>query len=208
MNGYNLLFLSCAPGVWSSYTSADQATITTNLKAWVDAGGRLIATDQSYDYVSQPWPDDIAWQGPAGPPWAAGTTSGGGANVGLSPTSPATSYSATIDDTPLSDWLKLVGVTTAPTVDISGWLNHWSVQKSLPTTSTQIAHGTVSYQYPSTAAATSEALPLTSEFVKNKCGRVIYSSYHTLSGVSAGSLTAQERILEYLMLEVASCLRG
>jgi hypothetical protein len=201
LNQYNLLFLSCAPGVWASYSSADQATIVTNLTAWVNAGGRLIATDNSYDYVSQSWQSDISWQGPTGTPWPVD-----GANVGDVPSTGST-YTATVDDPALVAWLKVVGFTSAPSVDISGWLHNWSVQASIPTTTTEVAHGTVGYTYPLGGTSTSADLPLTSEFTKNKCGRVIYSSYHTLPTVSASSLTAQEKILEYLILDVAACLR-
>jgi hypothetical protein len=41
----------------------------------------------------------------------------------------------------------------------------------------------------------------------NTCGRVIYTSYHTLPTTMTGStLQPQERILEYLMFEATACL--
>lgn len=200
MATYNLLFISCAPGIWASYTAADQSSIAANLKSWVDRGGRLIVTDNSYDYVSQSWPTDVTWQGPAGSPWAIA-----GANVGNVPSGGTSS--ATVDDAALVAWLKVVGVTGAPTVSIGGWLHNWSVVSSIPTTSKEISHGSVSYTYPTTGSPTTADLPLNLEFIKNKCGRVIYSSYHTLSSVSSSSLSAQEKILEYLILDVAACLR-
>lgn len=197
---YNLLFISCAPGVWASYSASDQTTIAANLKGWVDRGGRLIVTDNSYDYVAQTWPTDLSWQGPTATPWTVD-----GANVGDVPSSG--SYSATVDDADLTAWLKIVKISTAPTIDVMGWLHNWSVMSPVPSTSTEITHGSVQYTYPSTASATTADLPLTAEFIKNKCGRVIYSSYHTLSSVTPTGLTAQEKILEYLVLDVASCLR-
>lgn len=208
LDSYGLLFLSCAPGIWASYSAADQSAIATNLGAWVKAGGRLIVTDQSYDYLSQTWPDPIVWNGaPRTAPaaWQVGTTSGSGANVGVAPS--GGTYAGTIDDVNVTAWLKLpeIGVTTAPSVTLSGWLAPWSVQKSLSTGTTQIAHGTIDYQYPwMTGTKTSAAAPLTSQFIVNKCGRVIYSSYHTDTGST--SLSPQERILEYLMLDSAACL--
>jgi hypothetical protein len=200
LNSYNLLFLSCAPGIWASYSATDQATITANLTAWVNAGGRLIATDNSYDYVSQAWGADLSWQGPTGSPWPVD-----GANVGDVPT--GGSITATVDDADLTAWLKIVGITTAPSVPVSGWLHNWSVMSTLPASSTQITDGTIQYTYPATGTPASLDVPLTAEFIKNRCGRVIYSSYHTLSTVTASSLTAQEKILEYLILDVAACLR-
>ena len=109
-----------------------------------------------------------------------------------------------VDDATLTSWLKLpeIGVTTAPSVPISGWLAPWSVQKSLATTTARLVHGVVDYDY---TGFTSADLPLTSGFIVNKCGRVIYSSYHTDTG-STTKLSAQERILEYLILDSAGCL--
>ena len=208
LDTFNVLLVSCAPNIWSSYSPTDQATIKTNLAAWVNKGGRFFATDNSYDYVAQTWPDAITWQGPTGTPWPVGTLAGGGANVGVVPASG--SYAATVDDPDITSWLKLpeIAVTSAPSVSISGWLKPWSVQKSLAATTTRITHGSVQFQYPSGAATTTSDLPLTAKFVVNSCGKVVYSSYHTLSSVSASGLTPQERILEYLLLDVASCVNG
>jgi hypothetical protein len=41
---------------------------------------------------------------------------------------------------------------------------------------------------------------------KSACGRVVYSSYHTLGATTSTTLTPQEQILEYLMLEAGACL--
>jgi hypothetical protein len=62
-------------------------------------------------------------------------------------------------------------------------------------------------------------LPLTTTFDYNACGRVLYSSYHTvgrdvLGGLgsqfpnycSSGPLSPQERVLEYLIMHVADCI--
>ncbi len=208
LSTYSLLFLSCAPGIWASYSTADRATIVTNLGAWVAMGGRLIVTDHSYDYVSQTWPTDIIWHGPppVGGVWPIGTLAGAGANVGVAPTT-GTTFPGVIDDTLLTDWLKLpeIGVAGAPNIALTGWLPPWTVQQSLPTTTTRVVHGTVQYDYPKGGAIESADLPLTSKFTVAGCGRVIYSSYHTSSG-STTSLAPQERILEYLMLESAGCV--
>src|SRR5262245_49388560 len=135
--------------------------------------------------------------------WEIGTLGGAGANVGLVPQGTST-YAATVDDPDIVQWLQLpeIGVTSAPAVDITGWLFPWSVQKGLGAGTEQIVHGTVDWDYAG-SGRTSEDLPLTSQFTVNDCGRVVYSSYHTTT--TAGG-AAQERILEYLMLDVASCI--
>ena len=65
----------------------------------------------------------------------------------------------------------------------------------------------------------SGVLPLTTTFDYNSCGRGLYSSYHTLgrdifdTGTEpfpaycpTGQLSPQERVLEYLILEIADCI--
>jgi hypothetical protein len=54
----------------------------------------------------------------------------------------------------------------------------------------------------------SAATPTTVSF-QNKCGRVLFSTYHTESGVGGGggsTLLAQEKALLYVLLEVGVCV--
>ncbi len=188
IDDYHLLFVSCAPNAYKTFGSP---AIASNTNAFVTAGGRLFATDMSYDYVAQAFPQAITWAGPGGSPQPVD-----GANVGVGGT-----YTGNIDDAQLAAWLNKLGATSGNSVPLQGFLNPWSVQASLPSTSTLIVDGTVSY------GGASGDVPLTSEFDVSSCGRVIYSSYHTAGGtVMPSSLLPQERILEYLMFEVATCV--
>ena len=188
IDDYHLLFVSCAPNAYKTFGSA---TIASNTTAFVTAGGRLFATDMSYDYVAEAFPSQITWMGPSGSPQPVD-----GANVGVAGT-----YTGNVDDPQLAAWLNKLGATTGNTVSLQGFLNPWSVQASLPKTSTLIVDGTVSY------TGGSSDVPLTTQFDVSSCGRVIYSSYHTAGGtVTPGNLLPQERLLEYLMFEVATCV--
>ncbi len=188
IDDYHLLFVSCAPNAYKTFGSV---AIASNTTAFVTAGGRLFATDMSYDYVAQAFPSQITWMGPSGSPQPVD-----GANVGV-----GGSYTGNVDDPQLAAWLNKLGATTGTTVPLQGFLNPWSVQASLPKSSTLIVDGTVSY------TGSSSDVPLTTEFDVSSCGRVIYSSYHTAGGnVTPGNLLPQERILEYLMFEVATCV--
>lgn len=142
---------------------------------------------------------------PAGQPWQIGTLSGAGADVGLTPLN-GNSYTGTITDANITAWLKLpqIGVNSAPNVSIIGWLPPWTVQKSVPATTSNVVHGPVDWEYPKGSGRKTNDYPLTTQFIVATCGRVIFSSYHT-TGNSA-SLEPQERILEYLMLDIASCV--
>ena len=197
VESYHLLFISCAPGAYAAYGTGgvDMTMLKTNLAGFVTRGGRVFATDMSYDYVAQAFPADVTWMGPSGAPPPVD-----GANVGV-----GGSYSGTVDVPALKAWLTARGVNTTPTVPITGFLNPWSVQASLPSTSTLVVNGTVKYTVNGTA--TTGDVPLTSEFDPGHCGRVIYSSYHTASGtIDPRNLKPQERILEYLMFDVATCV--
>jgi hypothetical protein len=186
IDDYHLLFVSCAPNAYATFGTQAMAT---NTSSFVTAGGRLFTTDMSYDYVAQAFPAAITWMGPGGSPQPVG-----GANVGTAGT-----YQGNVDDASLKAWLGNFGITSP--VSLQGFLNPWSVQASLPKTSTQIVDGTV------TTTGGSSDVPLTTQFDVSSCGRVIYSSYHTAGGtVMPGNLLPQERILEYLMFEVATCV--
>jgi hypothetical protein len=186
VDDYHLVFLSCAPNAYKTWGSP---TMASNIAAFANAGGRVFATDMSYDYVAQAFPSDITWMGPSGTPQPVQ-----GANVGVAGT-----YTGNIDDKELLAWLQKLGVTTTNTVPLQGFLNPWSVQSSIPMSTTLVVDGTVSYTGGSTD------VPLTTEFDVSTCGRVIYSSYHTVPNTTT-SLLPQERILEYLMMQVGTCV--
>lgn len=186
IDDYHLLFISCAPNAYKTFGSP---SLASNAASFVTAGGRMFVTDMSYDWVAQAFPSAITWMGPGGNPQPVD-----GANVGVAGT-----YDGNVDDMSLLAWLGNFGIGNP--VTIQGFLNPWSVQQSLPKTSTQIVDGTVS-----TSSGSSD-VPLTTQFDVSACGRVVYSSYHTAGGtVSPGNLLPQERILEYLMFEVGSCV--
>jgi len=193
LDDYHMVFISCAPGAYANYAAngVNMQTLTSNLNAWTTSGGRVIATDTAYDYVGQTFPAAITWQGPGGSPQPVD-----GANVGQAGSG---SYAGNIDDQTLAAWLRIVGFPQSPSVTFGGFVTPWSVISSLPTTSKLIANGTVTY------GTTTGDVPLTTEFDVGSCGRVIYSSYHTLSTVNQQNLTAQEKVLEYLIFESASC---
>lgn len=203
LSDYHMLFLSCAPNAYSTFTANPNypaATINQNLQAFVQGGGRLIATDTAYDYIEQAFPDGIEFAGPAGVPQPVA-----GANVGCSSGANMV-VNANVDDPDLAAWLPNVGVATSPSVQLKGFLQPWTVIESLPMTTTQIVSAPITLdEVPPINQCVAATRPLTGSFNVQNCGRVVYSSYHTLSSVNPQGLTAQEKILEYLMFSVASC---
>jgi hypothetical protein len=209
LGSYNMAFLSCAPDAYKTFIGThSQATMTANTASWVAGGGRLFVTDTAYDYIAQAFPSSITWAGGAGSPQPVD-----GANLGCSPpnntTGPTTAYNVTVDDPTLTTWLQIVGFPSSPNVSVSGFYNPWSLISSLPATTTLIANGSIPVDLSGeTNVCTTSApqnVPLTAQFDVPSCGRVVFSSYHTLSNVSTNSLTAQEKIMEYLIFYAATC---
>ncbi len=209
---YNMMFVSCAPEAYKYFTTTPEpyipATLSTNTQQWVQTGGRIFVTDTAYDYIAQPFPSEITWAGPAGSPQPID-----GANIGCSPpdntTGPSTLYPVTIDDGLLAAWLKVVGFTASPNVSVQGFYTPWSAISSVAATTNLIASGTMpvdpTYTKTYCAHPTMQNLPLTAQFDVSTCGRVVFSSYHTYTGSGQNATAANEKIMEYLIFDAATC---
>ena len=205
---YNMVFISCAYGKYATLSAADQATITANLQTWTQKGGRLFATDRSYDYIAQAFPSAVGFMNGDGTVDAA--------NVGVGSVQMPATYTGKVNDPTLLAWLVAVsamqnGQTTLP---LTGYLTQWSVVQSVPMSTVDVVDATDAQVKSGTTTSTG-LYPQTVQFDitppggNEACGRAIFSSYHTLGAmqmVDATSLTPQERILEYLMFEAGACV--
>jgi hypothetical protein len=188
---YHVVFIPCG--------SSDDAMTTdpeakANLDEFVQAGGKLYVTDWSYEFVRQPFPGFLDW--------ADETATVGSAASGNEWDAPATAA-----DTGLADWLTATGDAT---FEVKG---NWTKLTSINTRQGLDEKGNavdvtpkvwVTAQNAGSAAVT----PTTVSF-QNKCGRVLFSTYHTESGVGGGggtALLAQEKALLYVLLEVGVCV--
>jgi hypothetical protein len=194
LNSYAMLFISCSVSSGAQPDLSDP-TVLANLQGYVAAGGKVIVTDDSYDYVEQPFPDAIDFMptttDPTTPqPLDAAQIGTGGLHV-----------DATINDQALQQWMSQLGALNGDgTVHITGFLSNWAVMGSVDAKTNVLVTGNVSW------SGGSGSQPLTVEFTRNDCGRVIFSSYHTSGTSSSTGLLPQERILEYLMVEVGTCV--
>ena len=188
---YHVVFIPCG--------SSDDALMTdpeakANLDEFVQAGGKLYVTDWSYEFVRQPFPGFVDW---------AGET----AVVGSAASGEEWDAPATAADTGLADWLTATGDAT---FEVKG---NWTKITSVNTKQGLDEKGNavdvtpkvwVTAQNGSSAAV----IPTTVSF-QNKCGRVLFSTYHTESGTSGSggtALLAQEKALLYVLLEVGVCV--
>ena len=167
------------------------ATGRSNIKTYADAGGRVYVTDLSQDIIKSgaaPWPTTANWN-------------------------PSGSYSnpASIDTTfpkgaALADWLETIGATTKK--------GEVTLQDTFARLTSVVAPAQ-RWVYSSTTTQTYSFNTPVGADAANQCGRVVYSSFHIASGAGASfpsecttaPLTPQEKILEFLLFDLAACVQ-
>jgi len=215
MNGYNVIFINCSDPL--QYLT--DASVISNIREYVASGGRLYITDQSYDHIAHvpEWSSMVCWEGascPSDPPV-------GVADIGQD----GLETDATVDDPDLARWLHELGATNADgTVHLTHFLAGWAMQHSHGIEVKQWMSGPVASDPDSPLPGISGVRPLTITFDYNHCGRVLYSSYHTLGRETdtcgdggtpchfpnycdSSALSPQERVLEYLIFEISTCVQ-
>ncbi len=204
---YDIVFVDCGAAVAepSYFDGLTSPTIYANLRSFVEGGGRLYVTDESYDLIEQTWPSVIAFQSSTD---GLSTTpeQPDAAEVGAT----ADTVLATLHDDTLQAWLTQNGVTSAGgAMPVQGLVDGWAVVSSVDMTHAKVwASGYVSwYGASGFSIAGSGVRPLTVTFEAG-CGRTLFTSYHTVEGMSPGAaLSAQEQALAYLILEIGTCIQ-
>jgi len=199
INDYDIVFINC--GVDETDYMPPSTEVASALRNYVNQGGRLYVTDESYDYVEQSFPEYIDFYGSdaANEDDAEGVDAAEHGNA-LDQTN------ATFAATPMASNLKayLAGMDCGDipcinpdgTVHIEGFLREWAVMNGAhPAHSTDVdflMEGPVSVdRVPVTK-------PLAASFRFGQ-GMVLYSSYHTHDSFKTGP---QDWILQYLVFEL------
>lgn len=176
----------------------DEQRASTNVFNYANAGGRVFATDLSY-----PWFKD-------GPPAFQGTAQWTEwRDIGVDP------LPALVDDSfpkgaALVEWLDTVGATTTP--GHIGLLETYHVVDRVNPPSTRWLYSL----NPATVQMFSFNTPVGSQ-PEQQCGRAVYSNFHIATSVSSNAefpgecsgapLTPQEKVLEFLLFDLASCVQ-
>ena len=214
---YHLVFLNCSGTAYSQLLLADPQ-VRRNLRDYVAAGGRLYATDWSYDFIQQipelaPFlcfedGQDCAITTPHG--FHAAIAHGGDdaplqASVDLS----------SAGGRALAAWLaRLPSPVAADKVPITDLLPGWVLIRQIAAAQSL---------FPSTVWLQSEVRglrrPLTVTFdypPQAVCGRVLFSSAHTRDRLPqkvfpsycplGGGALVQEQILEFLLFNLSDCV--
>lgn len=214
---YHVIFLNCS-GIAYSQTLLRDPAVLANLRDYVAAGGRLYATDWSYDYIQQvpelaPFlcfedGQDCAITTPHA--FHAAVAHGGDGDPLR-----ARVDESTPDGRALAAWLaQLSSPIAADDVPITDLLPGWVLLNQTATDARRFP-ATVWL----TAAAKGRQRPLTVTFdypPQAVCGRVLFSSAHTRERLPqrtfpsycplGGGALAQERILEFLLFHLSACV--
>ncbi|WP_157360055.1 hypothetical protein [Caldimonas brevitalea] len=196
---YGVVFFNC--GLEESVLG--DATKLATLKAYVEAGGRLYASDLAYDFVEQSFPAFVNFEG-SDEIASTAPENLDAAELGES----GISVEASVDPA-LAAWLGNVTcgspagscLTAGGKVHIEGFLSGWAVitgahqeQQSQVRT---WASGAVTFGGQSQPVVR----PLTVTFPVGK-GRVTYTSYHTEPDAGEAGMLPQERILQFIVFEL------
>ncbi len=181
MSEFEIIFIPCG----TDYDLSTDPTIIQNLKEFVQAGGRVYATDWHYDFVHQTWPGYVSWEGQSQEP-----CSGCSGSMYNAP--------AKVEDQGLKDWLQAQNI------------NSFQLEKNYTTiTNVNARPGkdkdgkdvTITPKVWVNGVKPGGAKPTTVSFEQG-CGRVLFSTYHT---ESSATVMPQERALLYVLLEVSVC---
>jgi hypothetical protein len=189
VNDRHIVFLPCgdytqpAPNTDLSTDPAIQA----NLRAFVEAGGRLYVTDWHYDFIARTFPGFIDFAG------ASQVACSGCGHTDYD-------AAASVTDPALASWMTAQSLTS-----FTLQRNYTGID-GVNATATTDAAGAPKTVTPKVWVSGSKAngppKPATVSFEQG-CGRVLFSTYHTEPSTLA--LTPQERALLGVLLEVNVC---
>ena len=166
------------------------------LDVYVQSGGKLYVTDYAYEAVRQTWPGFITWYDDLMNP-LDGTQAG----VGTACRAGSETTQGTAEDKGLADWMTAIGETDLQLQ--ASWTRIASVQAQ-PGVDPTGKSVTITPKVWMTSDVDGTKLPATVSF-EQKCGRVLFSTYHC-EGDSRSQLLAQEKALLYVLLEVGVCV--
>ncbi|MEO8876131.1 MAG: hypothetical protein ABI461_11130, partial [Polyangiaceae bacterium] len=161
---YQIVFIPCSgsDGTTCNDYQPGESGVQNTLKGFVAAGGKLYVTDYSYEYVRQPWPGGIDFDG-------ATSSIGSGCQPG------AYDAPADVKDPGLSSWLTAAG-------DPSFTLEQsWTMIDALHPIATTDVDGnpiSVTPKVWMNGTLPDGPHPETVSF-ESGCGRVLFSTYHT-----------------------------
>lgn len=219
LSQYHLILFACSYNANFSFMA--DAAVQTNLREWVRAGGKVYVSDYAYAVAEMPWPEFV---------WFTDDLHGGcvenrfpdGCNHGPAFDAPSRSM-----DDDLSSWLLAIdpSVSGSPPHAAFETRENWDTIGGLfasyvgddPDTGAPVTlapkvwvQGPWDYEpedEPPSGWDFETEHPLTVTWPYG-CGRVLYTTYHTVGSTTGGrhpGLLTQELILWYLVMELQVC---
>lgn len=187
MSRYHVIFIPCSgsEGTTCTYTTPDNSVVRDNLIRFVKEGGKLYVTDYSYEYVRRPWPAYVSWENES--------SSTGSACLTGEYTAPAS-----VEDPDMAAWLAAQGIGS---FDVEA---NWTRITGLHKQTGESPTGTPLDITPK-AWVMGGSDPATISF-EDRCGRVLFSTYHTEGNAGTAEFLPQEKALLYVLLEVGVCV--
>ncbi len=199
---YHIIFFPCTiSGLEDPTALLENQSVKDNIKAFLNAGGKIYSTDMMYDIFEQPLPeylemcgDDAVIDAADNEAWAHMETASGW-----------TSHGRSVDPN-LSAWLDAVGFNSQSInlEDNFVWIESMYEEYEPIAGDPEPPHIWVEGDF---VLNPSQTLPLTVTWPYGP-GKVLFSTYHTVSNSSQQQiqgLIAQEWILVYLIMEIGVC---
>ena len=198
MKEYDVIFVPCSNETTDG--ALGDPTVLSNIRKYVEDGGKWYIADWSYDFVEQAFPDLLDFEGNDSSIGAADEASWEFDSTGRAV------------DEDLRDWLMAIGEPT----DSINFEENWDCIQALGTVPGVDEDGNPITITPYTWAegpitrdhdCMSGNAPLTLTFPYG-CGKVLFTTYHTvgaMGGAGRPNLLTQEKILFYLILEIGLC---
>jgi hypothetical protein len=195
---YHIIFVPCAGSVNTegngqvcSGIYAPSNASKSAMKEFIQRGGKLYVTDWSYEYVRQIWPGFIHFAGE-------------NSQIGSACTIGDYSGPAQFDDPQLKQWMLAIGEGNAELKK-----NYVGITSTAPQPGLDEDGNPVTITPKVWASTVTGGVPrIATVSFQDKCGRVMYSTYHAEGTDNGGSntLLAQEKALFHILLEVSACV--
>jgi hypothetical protein len=202
MKSYHIIFFPCTiagyPQIGDPTGPLANPAVLENIRQYLNAGGKIYATDMMYDIFEQPMPeyvdmcgDDAVINAGDQEAWNHTETAGGWTSYGQA------------EDPDLAAWLEAIGVgsTNLAFLENFVWIESMYTEPEPTPGPPDEPKVWVSGDFILEAART---MPLTITFPYN-AGKVLFSTYHTVSGSPQAALIPQEYVLLYLIMEIGVC---
>lgn len=202
MGAHHIVLLPCAAMGYSQKDDggfscgAPSSAQKTAFKTYVEGGGKLYVTDFAYEAVRQTWPGFITFYDDTMTPLTSPAQGIGSACRGG-----AEDTAGTAKDPGLAGWMSAIG---HPSIELHASWSRIAKVDPQPGVDAQGKATTITPKVWMTSSIGGQEMPATVSF-EQKCGRVLFSTYHA-EGDDGSTLLAQEKALLYILLEVGVCV--